>query len=483
MKTRKVDVVVIGAGTAGLNAVSELRKAQSDWLLVDSGPPGTTCARVGCMPSKLLIAAGDRAQAVRDAAQFGIEVEGMTIDAKAVFGRLRSHRDRFVEGVLDGMDKLPDERKVTGMAKFTAPSTLHIDRARDEPLQVEAHAVVIATGARPAVPPVLQNLGSKAWLSDNAFELDELPASMAVIGTGSIGLELGQALQRLGVEVSFFSNEAEIGPLRDPEVQDCVHLTLRAGHDFHMQVRIDEAEESAKGGIRLAWEDRDGQRHSREFERVLLATGRVPQLDGLELENAGIALDRHGMPKGWNPCTTQCGFSPVFLAGDVSHHRPFLHEAVDEGRIAGLNAAHFPEVSGSPRRARLSIVFCGPQMATVGALFESLAEGSYETGRVSFENQGRAQIMGANHGLARLYAERSSCKLLGAELFGPGVEHLAHLLGWAVEQELTVKDLLSMPYYHPVLEESLRTALKDLARQLDIEDSCRRYDVAVSPGD
>ena len=436
MKTRKVDVVVIGAGTAGLNAVAELRKAESDWLLVEAGPLGTTCARVGCMPSKLLIAAGDRAQAVRDAAQFGIGVEGMTVDAKAVFKRLRSHRDRFVEGVVNGMDKLPDERKVMGTARFTAPSTLRIDRERGAPLQVEAHAVVIATGARPAVPPVLQNLGSKAWLSDEVFELEQLPASLAVIGTGSIGLELGQALQRLGVKVSFFSNEAEIGPLRDPEVQDCVQQTLRADHDFHMQVRIDEAEQGADGGIRLSWLDREDKRQSREFERVLLATGRVPRLGGLDLEQTGITLDRHGMPKGWNPCTRQCDFAPVFLAGDVSNHRPFLHEAADDGRIAGLNAARFPEVSGSPRRARLSIVFCHPQMAAVGALFEDLDEGDYASGGVSFENQGRARIIGSNQGLARLYAERGSCKLMGAELFGPGVEHLAHLLAWAVQQEL-----------------------------------------------
>lgn len=483
MQTREVDVLVIGAGTAGLNAVAELRKTDRDWMLVDSGPLGTTCARVGCMPSKLLIAAGDRAQAVREAGEFGIAVENFSVDAQAVFSRLRTHRDRFVAGVIDGMDKLPEDRIIRGAARFSGPTRVQIECENETPLRVEARAVVIATGARPRVPPVFQKLGRNAWLSDDVFELDALPARLAVVGTGAIGLELGQALQRLGVAVDFFSNEALIGPLQDPEIQQCVRETLGADHRFHLQADIEEVEEREEGGVRMAWKDRGGQRHVQAFERILLATGRVPRIGGLDLENTGLALNEHGMPEDWDPCTTQCGSAPIFLAGDASHHRPLMHEAVDEGRIAGRNAAHYPETSENPRRTPLAIVFSHPQMATVGAAFETLDEGEFETGSVSFANQGRARVLNANQGMMRLYAERSSCTLAGAELFGPGVEHLAHLLAWSVQQGLTVKDLLSMPFYHPVLEEALRTALKDLSRRLDIEERCRCYDVTVCPGE
>jgi dihydrolipoamide dehydrogenase len=164
--------------------------------------------------------------------------------------------------------------------------------------------------------------------------------------------------------------------------------------------------------------------------------------------------------------------APVFIAGDANDDLPLLHEAADEGTIAGQNAARFPNVAPGLRRSPLAITFTSPQMAVVGSTFASLAKDGalppeVVVGEISFEDQGRSRVMLENKGLSHVYADRASGRLLGAELVGPRVEHLAHLLAWAHQLALTIPQMLAMPFYHPVVEEGLRTALRDAASKLD----------------
>jgi len=234
-------------------------------------------------------------------------------------------------------------------------------------------------------------------------------------------------------------------------------------------------------GVVIGWRDAAGETHQRAFEKVLVAAGRRPNLEGLRLESTGIALDERGRPS-WDPTTTQCGTAPIFMAGDVSGHPPLLHEAADEGHIAGANAATYPRVTSHVRREPLAVAFTAPQMAIVGVPYARLQRDAIETGEVSFDDQGRARVMGQNSGLLRLYARREGCTLLGGEMFGPRVEHMAHLLAWAVQEKMTVMRALKMPIYHPVVEEGLRTGLRDLAGRLKVTGRCRREDFAEVPG-
>src|SRR5690606_10664070 len=155
---------------------------------------------------------------------------------------------------------------------------------------------------------------------------------------------------------------------------------------------------------------------------------------------------------------------------------------IDEGRIAGENAARYPEIARHVRRTPLAIVFSDPQMAIAGQSYASLDAARTEVAEFSFERQGRARVMGRNVGLGRLYATRDDCILRGAELFGPDVEHLAHLVSWSVQQKATVPRLMRMPYYHPTLEEGLRAGLRRLARRLGVERGRPCEDLAVSAG-
>lgn len=477
MRTLDVDVAVIGAGTAGLSARREVEKAGKRSVVIESGPHGTTCARVGCMPSKLLIAAADARHAALEAPRFGVRVEAASVDGPAVLERVRTERDRFVGGVLRRVEGIPADERLHGEARFLDRTTLAVG----EDIRVRARAIVVAPGSYPWIPPPFDAIRDHVDVSADVFEWRELPRSLAVIGTGVVALELGQALHRLGVAVAFFNPYDELGPLSDPSCQRVAREVLSRELELHLGI-TELSTAVVEDGIRLSWCDAD-ERSERTFERVLVAAGRRPSVAKLDLEKTGLPLDERGLPP-WDRRTCQCGDSPIFMAGDTIGRAQVLHEASDEGHIAGMNAARFPEVSAHVRRTGLAIAFTDPQIAIVGRRFAELSLDETAIGEVSYENQGRARVMGVNQGIVRLYAERPSCRLIGAELFAPRAEHLAHLLAWTVQQGMTVQDALSMPFYHPVFEEGLRYALRGAARDLEVLGDCRGEDVPDDcPGD
>ena len=449
-----VDVAIIGAGTAGLAAYRAAAAITPRLVLVECGPRGTMCARVGCMPSKLLLAAAEVADHARHAADFGIGC-AVQVDGEAVMRRVRRERDRFVDVVLADMALIPAEHQILGRARFTAPGVLQVDDR-----VVRARAVVIATGSAPHVPSMFAKVGDRLVVNDDVFAWTTLPESVAVFGSGAVGLELGQALHRLGVRVRLFGRGGSIGPLTDPVVRAAALGALRAEVTMDPDAKVHGVR---RDGNEVAVEfDDEGRARVEAFALALVATGRRPNFADLGLENAGVELDPHGIPL-FDRNTMQCGNAPVFIAGDASDDIPVLHEAADEGKIAGENAAHFPNVQSLPRRSPLQIALCDPQIAVVGPGFEELRHrGELIIGEVSFEDQGRSRIMGKNRGVGRLYADPASGRFLGAEIAGPCAEHLAHLLSWALQLELTTDEMLTMPIYHPVVEEGLRTALLQL---------------------
>lgn len=461
MHTIDTDVAVIGAGTAGLAAYRAAIAAGKRAVIIEGGPYGTTCARVGCMPSKLLIAAADAAHGPENWAEFGLRLEGrMHVDGRAVMARVKRERDRFVGFVLESVESIPEAHRIRGRARFTDPHMLVVD----DHTEVEFSRAVIATGSSPAVPPVLRGAGDRLVVNDDLFDWDDLPASVAVFGPGVIGLELGQALHRLGVKVHMFGVGGAVGPFADPVVRD--YAAAQFGREFFLDAdaKVSSVQRIADG-VEVLFADRDGGSRRIVVDHVVAATGRSPNVRGIGLELAGVELDGRGVPR-FDRRTLQCGRSSIFIAGDANNDVPLLHEAADEGRIAGDNAARFPDVRPGLRRTGLAAVFTDPQLATVGERFPALDQNAIVTGTVSFENQGRARVMLRNRGLLHVYAEVATGRVLGAEMIGPDAEHIAHLLAWGVQSELTVARMLEMPFYHPVVEEGLRTALRDADAKL-----------------
>ena len=438
------------------------------------------------MPSKALIEAANAFHRRHAFEAFGLRgAEGLTADIAAVLQRVRALRDQFVAGALQATDTLGAAR-MAGRATVLGPNAVDIDGT-----PYATRSIIIATGSRPRVPDEWLAFGDRILTTDTLFEQPTLGPRVAVIGMGVIGVEIAQALARLGIEVAAFTTSPHLAGLKDPTLNAELAALLKEEMLLHTGAPAELRE--VPGGIEVS----SGPNRV-VVDQVIAAMGRVPNIEHLGLETLGVPLNPRGMP-AVNPQTQQIGDLPVFLAGDANTHAPLLHEAADEGHIAGINAmacaltpaaapAAAPAAIPTPptptrfqRRTPLAIVFCDPQVAMVGKRLADLDSAHTVTGTVSFENQGRARAAQRNRGALHVYADRATGRLQGAEMCAPAAEHLAHLLALAVQQKLTVHQLLGMPFYHPVLEEGLRTALRDAARQLADAANAPESDLASCP--
>lgn len=445
----KVEVAIVGAGSAGLFALRQVRDVTQDFVLIDAGDWGTTCAARGCMPSKALIESANVLHRARSAAALGLTGgEGVAADIPAVLARVRRLRDGFVKGPQATSAKLGD-RAISGRARLLGPDRLQVgDR------MIEAERIILATGSRPIVPADWARFGDRVFTSDDIFELPDLPRRVAVIGMGAIGLELAQAMSRLGVEVAGFDAAQTMGGVSDPVVLEALRAAIAREFPVHLGGPAEIAEEGSAlrvtgaGGDVLA-------------DAVLAAIGRRPNVDDIGLETLGVPLNKAGLP-ALEPTGLRIEGTNVWLAGDANGHLPLMHEAADEGFIAGRNAVSDAAVPFC-RRPEIAIVFCAPQVARVGDRFADLDPDAIVVGAVDFGRQGRARTADKAEGVLRVYADRATGRLLGAEMCAPAAEHLAHLLALALTRELTLSDILAMPFYHPVFEEGLRSALREAA--------------------
>ena len=455
MTSDAYDIAIIGAGTAGLAALREARRHTDRFVIINDGPYGTTCARVGCMPSKALIESANAFHRRTEFEELGIENSAaLSVDVRAVLQRVRRLRDDFTKGIIAITDKLGD-KSIAGRARFLAPDTLDVHGRR-----IVAKKIVIATGSHPVVPKEWSVFGDQILTTDTLFEQPTLPRNIAVIGMGSVGTELSQALARLGLTVTAFGSQRLLAGLSDDSVNEAVLARLRS----EFTVRVDhraQLKEGSNGRICVLAGDTET-----EVDAVLAALGRRPNVRDLGLDKLGLPIDADGVPE-FDTTTRQLGDWPIFIAGDAADEFPVLHQAADDGYIAGINMTRDLPTCFQ-RRTPLAIVFCDPNVAIVGTAFSQLDHPNTVVGTVSFATQGRATLAAENHGVLRVYAAKPDGKLLGAELCAPRGEHLSHLLALAISEELTAQDLLRMPFYHPVFEEGLRTALRDISKQLNL---------------
>ncbi|OSI18480.1 dihydrolipoyl dehydrogenase [Neisseria dentiae] len=471
MKQLQADVVVIGGGTAGMGAFRNARFHTDNVYLIEGHAFGTTCARVGCMPSKLLIAAAEARHHALHTDPFGIHLDknSITVNGAEVMNRVKSERDRFVGFVVSDVEEWPADKRIMGNARFIDEHTVQID----DHTQIKADRIVIATGSRPVIQPQWEALGDKLIINDDVFSWDTLPESVAVFGPGVIGLELGQALHRLGVKTEIFGVGGSLGGITDPVVLAEAKAIFSEELPLHLDVDPEKTEVklNQEGKVEVHWVC-GGERGVYTADYLLAAIGRRPNVDKIGLENLNIELDERGVPKA-HPLTMQTSIPHIFIAGDASNQLPLLHEASDQGKIAGDNAGLYPNIANGLRRSPLGVVFTNPQIAIVGLRYARVFE-RYKNpecvaiGEVSFRNQGRSRVMLVNKGHMRVYAEQGTGLFIGAEIVGPAAEHLAHLLAWAHQQKMTVPKMLDMPFYHPVIEEGLRTALRDVNSKLKL---------------
>ena len=445
---KEYDVVIIGAGSGGLSARREVAKKTDNYLVIDGGILGTTCARVGCMPSKVLIQVAQDFDRRHKFLEQGIHGhENLVINTKEVMQHVRKLRDRFVRGVLGGMKDWQETHFLKGMAKFIDPNTLDVDGER-----IAAKKIIVATGSKPNLPPIFKEFEKYCVNTDHFFEMEDLPKRWAVLGLGVIGIELGQSLHRLGLDVTGIARRKNVSGITDPKLND--YVIKKFSEEMDLVFDGVKSVRESESGLVLNLGDREI-----EVDKVLVTTGRYPCWDTVN----GKALGFEGVVPPHNSQTFQLDDYPhIFMAGDNTGEFQILHEASDEGKIAGFNAVN--PVTKFKRRTPLMITFCDPNIAFAGKTYGELIEKkfNFQIGEVSFEGQGRSIVKLKEKGMLRVYGDTNSGELLGAEMMGPSCEHIAHLLSWVMDQKMTVNQVLALPFYHPVIEEGLRTALRDL---------------------
>ncbi len=452
--TREVDVAIIGAGTAGLNAMAQVKRKTDNFVLINGGELGTTCARVGCMPSKAAIQVAETYHQRNLFDRFGITTdESLAVQRDDTMEHIRDMRDTFVDMVLSSSTDNMGDELIEGYAKITGPNTVEVNNET-----LHAKSIVLCTGSRPIVPESWQELGDRILTTDNLFEQESLPDSIAVIGLGVIGLELGQSMSRIGIKVQGFDMAGEIGGIRDSAINDMAMQILGKEFPLHLGHQVNL---SANGdGLTVTAGD-----VSFECDKALVCIGRKANLAGLGLESLGLELNERNLPP-YNPNTMQIDGLPVYLAGDITQSRPILHEASDEGKIAGYNAVRDEPVAFR-RRVPMLINFSDPNIVQCGETPDTLDENETITGQMRFGGLGRALIMGKNKGLLRIYANKKDGLIRGASMVGPKGESLIQLITLAIQCGYTVFDMLRMPFYHPTIEEAIQSALRDAATQVE----------------
>ena len=464
------DLIIIGAGTAGISAYNQAIKHTQNLLVINAEHWDTTCARVGCMPSKVLIAAANHMHDAQHLQNMGIDAQ-QQLSPTRVMQHIRQLRDHFTASTLKQVASWPTHHKRHGYARFITSQTVDVNGK-----PYSAKAFIVATGSTPRIDPAWQQtLGNLLLTTDNVFELNELPHSMAVIGSGVIALELAQAFSRLGVTVDVFARSQRIGALTHPDLQAQAQalfskaLLSQELNIYWQTVPHAVARSDHQAILDFEWQ---GQAQQKQYDAVLYATGRIPNLAQLGLAHVDATFaDVSHLPI--DPITAQLGQHPIYVVGDAHSTHPVQHEAARAGKMAARNALKIDALSEPVYTpVALNIVFSEPQQAIVGLSHAQLLQAGvpFVTGVADFTKQGRALVIQKNFGALQVYVDAATGTLLGAELLCSDAEHLAHLLAWAIQDGLNIEQLLQKPFYHPTVTEALRTALKHARRQMQLQN-------------
>jgi pyruvate/2-oxoglutarate dehydrogenase complex dihydrolipoamide dehydrogenase (E3) component len=457
------DLVVLGGGAGGLNVASAAARVGARVALIEKHQLGGECTHTACVPSKALLRAGALAHDARQAARFGIRTGPVTVDFPAVMAAVRDRVAHFTRH--DSADVLR-ERGIDvmfGSAAFTAHDTVTLA----DGAEVVGARFVVATGSRPAIPdlPGLDDLGALRLDNESFWGLTALPASLLVLGGGPVGLELGQAMARLGAKVTILEAGDHLLGHEDPAVGAVLRAALEAeGMTVLTSARVREARRQA-GGVLLVVEGPDGRREL-TGDRLLVATGRRANVEGLGLDRINVrATPETGIEVDEYLCTR----SPrVYALGDVIGHHQWTHAAEREAGVVFQNA-----VLKLARRIRYDavprVVYTDPEVAAVGLLTAEASKDRADVRayRVDLSRLDRAVIDGRTAGFAEVVADGAG-RILGATLVGPEASSVIGQLALAMERGLTLTHLADVVQPYPSYAAALRLiSLQALGRRLD----------------
>ncbi len=463
------DVAIIGAGTAGIEANHAAKEAGAKTLLIDQSPIGPTNIKTGTVPMQIL---RELSFSKNHIAPSSLTLYGKTpeikIDNKEILSIVRKKKTTFIEEFIKTIYAIPENERMIGKAFFINNTTLGIESSD---IQIKAKSIIIATGSQPYVPYGLKRLGSKILTTNEFFDLPELPKSVAIFGSGSVGLELGQILSQLNIKTIIFGLDS-FWRFTDQKVAQEALTALKQKAYIIMNSRITEMNENENGDITIYYLDDTNYECILNVQYVICATGRIPKLDDLQLHTTGIIHNALGAPFV-NPLTMQTNIKNIFVAGDVSTDHGTLQTAIFQGKVAGENAARYPEPPLEKTSFRQEIIYTSPEMAIVGESYSELTEKAkkgrrFIVGEATCNNNLLAKLKEEKYGIIHTYFAEDNGEFLGAEMCIPDAQYICQFLNCALINKMSITELLNSTFYHPSFFEVLQESVKDAERKFNL---------------
>jgi pyruvate/2-oxoglutarate dehydrogenase complex dihydrolipoamide dehydrogenase (E3) component len=444
-QSKRHDLIVVGAGSGGYAAARTARDFGCDVALVDPGPLGGLCILRGCMPSKALLASSDALQDARDANALGIDVGLVKIDLPFIAARKRVLVKEFADYRIEGINSFPLYR---GTARFLSATQLLVG----ESTLLEANRFVIATGSNVG-ETALQGLSATGYVdSDAVLEFERIPRSVVVLGGGYTACELGQFLARMGARTTLLIRSGHLLTPSDDDVGNALtHYFVEEGIEVVTHATLTEV--LRRGDEKVVRYKRDGGDFEATGEEIFYALGRVPNVAGLGLEEAGI--EYHTASGIAVDATMRTSNPNVFAVGDVTGDYMLVHVAIYQGEVAARNACLDGAERADYRLAGAHTIFTDPQVAAVGMSEKALQRDGidYVSGRYDFAEHGKAQCLAKTKGFVKMMADREGGRILGATIVGPQASELIHEIIVAMNFEATVDQFMRIPHLHPTLAE------------------------------
>ncbi len=458
MSDTQFDLVVVGAGPGGYTGAIRAAQLGLKTAVIEKGETlGGTCLNVGCIPSKALLDSSEHfSMAQHDFTDHGIKVGKLELDLDAMMGR----KSKIVKDLTGGIEYLFKKNNITsfkGKGRLTSPNSIEVIANDGSKQEIHAQNIMLATGSVPNELPTLPFDGKTIFSSTEALSLPKVPKTLAVVGGGVIGLELGSVWMRLGAEVTVIEYADMICPMMDQQIMKrMLQVMKKQGMKFIMGAKVTGATVS-KDGASIQYEVlKDGKKETLLAEKVLVSTGRRAYSEGLGLEELGIEKDNRGIVAVNEHFQTK--YPHIFAVGDLIRGPMLAHKAEEEGvAVAELIATGVGHVNYNTVP---SVIYTWPEVASVGQTEEQVkASGiEYKVGTFPFTPNARAKAIGMTDGMVKIIADAKSDLVLGVHILGPRASDMIAEAVVAMEFSASAEDIARSFHAHPTLSEVMREA-------------------------
>jgi len=446
----KVDVLIIGAGTAGEYAAGTAKQYTDSIAMIEKGPVGGDCIFHACIPTKALVHAARAYKKMKTTGFFGLP----TLSNAAEYKKVKAFKDRIISGIATGRDERWTRQGIQlfrGNASFISPNEVKV---ADE--VIKADRIIITTGSMPAVPPI-PGLKETGYITNiEALDLQHTPGRLAIIGGGPIGVEFAQVFSAFGSEVHIYEALDRMLIGEDEEISQAV-LGFFEKQEIGVSTSVAvSGVESTSSGKLIITKSQDGKEKKTEYDNILVATGRRPAIEELNLSAAGIEAGKKGITV--DP-SLKTNVPHIWAAGDITGTFLFTFVAGEQGKTAVMNA-----VGGKNIRLSYDVLpratFCDPEVASVGLTERQAMEKGYDVrvGKFDYANLTRAIVSDETDGFIKVVAEGGSGRILGGHIVGIEASSLIHEVAAAMAGGMSVSDIGSTLHAYPTLSEGVRYA-------------------------